>query len=404
MRRGRTRGFVVTLISQRPAVLHKNVLSQANTLIAMQLTASQDRKAAELWIKGQADVETGKRVLADLPKLKQGIGYVWSPQYELLERARFPMITTADTSATPKHDEVALEPPDPPSYAGEFPELTDLEADPLDDDEPLRCRGRGRKRGRTALQQIDKASAENIDAARVAAFREGRAMGVDEGRAEGRRAALLALRTPVFALRDGIVALAIQVETIAAAATPAATNPPKPATGAVATSPARRPIAATPGPEASVPDATVRILATLACRYPAKFTVAEWAALAGMARKGGAWTRHYRLLKSERLIEEIDGAVRATPAAFEVCGAVPEAAATREDLIRLWHEKLGGSTERVLRALIEVPQHGLDREGIAVAAGMVPRGGAFGRMLRGLVRNDLVEQRGRLYFAGRIFA
>jgi len=34
VRRGRVRGFRVTLITQRPAVLHKNVLTQANSLIA----------------------------------------------------------------------------------------------------------------------------------------------------------------------------------------------------------------------------------------------------------------------------------------------------------------------------------------------------------------------------------
>ena len=45
VRRGRIRGFVPWLISQRPAVLHKDVLSQADVLISMKLTSSQDRKA-----------------------------------------------------------------------------------------------------------------------------------------------------------------------------------------------------------------------------------------------------------------------------------------------------------------------------------------------------------------------
>ncbi len=45
VRRGRVRGFVPWLITQRPAVVHKDVLSQADILIAMKLTASQDRDA-----------------------------------------------------------------------------------------------------------------------------------------------------------------------------------------------------------------------------------------------------------------------------------------------------------------------------------------------------------------------
>jgi uncharacterized protein len=43
VRRGRVRGFIPWLITQRPAVVHKDVLSQADILVAMKLTASQDR-------------------------------------------------------------------------------------------------------------------------------------------------------------------------------------------------------------------------------------------------------------------------------------------------------------------------------------------------------------------------
>jgi DNA helicase HerA-like ATPase len=38
--RGRVRGFVPWLITQRPAVLHKDVLSQADVLVSMKLTSS----------------------------------------------------------------------------------------------------------------------------------------------------------------------------------------------------------------------------------------------------------------------------------------------------------------------------------------------------------------------------
>jgi hypothetical protein len=45
VRRGRIRGFIPWLITQRPAVLSKDVLSQVDGLVAFKLTASQDRKA-----------------------------------------------------------------------------------------------------------------------------------------------------------------------------------------------------------------------------------------------------------------------------------------------------------------------------------------------------------------------
>jgi uncharacterized protein len=105
VRRGRVRGFIPWLITQRPAVVHKDVLSQADILIAMKLTASQDRDAIGAWIEGQADRQEGKRILGDLPRLQRGEGYVWAPGHALLKRVAFPPIRTFDSSRTPKRGE-----------------------------------------------------------------------------------------------------------------------------------------------------------------------------------------------------------------------------------------------------------------------------------------------------------
>jgi hypothetical protein len=105
VRRGRVRGFRPWMITQRPAELHKSVLSQANTLIAMQLTAPQDRDAIGAWIEGQADRDEGKKILANLPKLKKGEGWIWSPSHDVLKRAKFPAIKTFDSSRTPEEGE-----------------------------------------------------------------------------------------------------------------------------------------------------------------------------------------------------------------------------------------------------------------------------------------------------------
>ena len=52
------------------------MLSQADILIAMKLTASQDRDAIGGWIEGQADRQDSKRILGNLPRLRQGEGYL----------------------------------------------------------------------------------------------------------------------------------------------------------------------------------------------------------------------------------------------------------------------------------------------------------------------------------------
>lgn len=101
---GRSRGLRVTLISQRPAKMHKDSLTQVHSLIAMRLIAPQDRAAVEDWIADQADPRRGKEIIASLPSMKTGEGYLWAPELGILEKMKFPKITTFDSSSTPDGD------------------------------------------------------------------------------------------------------------------------------------------------------------------------------------------------------------------------------------------------------------------------------------------------------------
>ena len=105
VRRGRVRGFVPWLITQRPAVLNKDVLSQADILVSMKLTSSQDRAALGRWLDGQAGRGAERRILAELPQLARGEGFLWAPSDGVLTRVRFPAIRTFDSSRTPQRDE-----------------------------------------------------------------------------------------------------------------------------------------------------------------------------------------------------------------------------------------------------------------------------------------------------------
>lgn len=107
VRRGRVRGFIPWLISQRPAVLNKNVLSQVDGLLAFKLTASQDRDALDAWIEGQADKAQGKAIKDALPTFQVGEGVVWLPGQGILERRPFPEKVTFDSSRKPKRGEKA---------------------------------------------------------------------------------------------------------------------------------------------------------------------------------------------------------------------------------------------------------------------------------------------------------
>jgi len=108
-RRGRQRGFRLWSITQRPARLNKDVLSMASALVLMRIRGPQDRAAAEEWVKGHGTKDEVKLVVDGLAGLEIGQGFVYAPDVELLEKVRFPMIQTLDTSRTPKAGEARVE-------------------------------------------------------------------------------------------------------------------------------------------------------------------------------------------------------------------------------------------------------------------------------------------------------
>lgn len=105
VRRGRVKGFIPWLITQRPAVLSKDILSQADGIVALKLTSSQDRDAIGAWIEGQADKGEGRAILASLPTKQRGEGVLWIPALGILREVAFPKKATFDSSRTPKRGE-----------------------------------------------------------------------------------------------------------------------------------------------------------------------------------------------------------------------------------------------------------------------------------------------------------
>ncbi len=190
VRRGRVRGFVPWLITQRPAVLHKDVLSQADILVSMKLTSSQDRQALGRWIEGQADRADGRRILAELPQLGRGEGTLWAPSHGVLTRVRFPLIRTFDSSRTPQRDESVATPRrlaavDVSALAAALAEMgastSDWDVDPV---RGRRERASGLER---RLRQLDRELA--VTRTRMAGMEaEAAAMRARLGQAEGRDA------------------------------------------------------------------------------------------------------------------------------------------------------------------------------------------------------------------------
>lgn len=188
---GRSRGLRIVLITQRPAKLHKDSLTQVETLIALRLIAPQDRRAVEEWIKDNADDVQGKAVISSLAALKTGSAWLWAPELGVLERVTFPKIRTLDSGRAPDGTEISgqvLAAIDRDAIAARLKAV----AQEAIDNDPKRLRARIAELEREAKRPKELA----VDADLLARMRQ-------EGFDEGKREALRLHRE----LRDRLVAV-----------------------------------------------------------------------------------------------------------------------------------------------------------------------------------------------------
>jgi uncharacterized protein len=85
-------------------------LVETNTggLPLLGVTFPQDRDAVKAWVDGNADRDQARKVYDSLAKLPVGEGWIWAPDYDLLEHVKFPAIRTLDASKTPKAGDVRI--------------------------------------------------------------------------------------------------------------------------------------------------------------------------------------------------------------------------------------------------------------------------------------------------------
>lgn len=111
VRRGRSKGIGVTLITQRSAVISKNVLSQVDTLFVMNMVSPADIGAVEDWMKRSVKATHLNTCLGHLPNLSPGVAYYMcsgaNPKFRKFNvRKRL----TFDSSRTPKPGEDIIKP------------------------------------------------------------------------------------------------------------------------------------------------------------------------------------------------------------------------------------------------------------------------------------------------------
>ena len=109
VRRGRIRGIGCTLITQRPQVLNKDVLTQADMLTTLGMNHPKDLGAIGDWVAVHGDPAKAKEMIASLPSLPKGDAWIWNPAADIFKRVTIRKRRTFDSGKTPKSGERPVE-------------------------------------------------------------------------------------------------------------------------------------------------------------------------------------------------------------------------------------------------------------------------------------------------------
>lgn len=393
VRRGRSSGIGVMLISQRAASVNKDVLTQIEMLVAHRHTSPQDRKALEEWIKLNDTEGVQSEFLKSLAKLEMGEAWFWSPgMLGVFERVQVDKRKTFDSSATPKPGESIT----PPTKVAEIDmnALRDSLAETIreaEENDPKKLKAeiaKLRKEIDNREPVIDQAA---IDAAVADATNRHRME--DARKREHLEAAAEQLREVAASLEALTVTDEPDEET-----RPVVT--PSPAPRAVA----RAPRAAT----AVIADIELKpyhhdLLAVLLDRSPIPTPRAMLATLANKSKKSSAFAPRLRDLVNAGLATESDRGYLATDAAQAACPDYRPAPELGRAALDYWLSKHPAYESSLLRVLADAHPREMDKAGIGESAEKSTTSSAFAPALRNLVELGHVEKDGDYYKAADFF-
>lgn len=107
VRLGRQKGLGITMISQRAALINKNILSQAGTFWLFRTVWKADVDTISALVGEVEGPEMASEMRQDLPVQETGTAWVWSPQdLKLFKKVKIRERTTYHAGATPEMGEI----------------------------------------------------------------------------------------------------------------------------------------------------------------------------------------------------------------------------------------------------------------------------------------------------------
>lgn len=371
VRRGRIKGFRVMLITQRPAVIHKNVLTQANTLIAMRLTAPQDRKAIEAWVEGNADAGQAKAVMGSLARLQRGEGWVWAPEHDVLERVTFPAISSFDSSRAPEDGEEMAQPQAMTVDYAPLRALLEVEA------VPSRAANISKH---SVAPTVD--IGQQLKAAEQAGYERGYQAGARAGYEAGWGDAWQQIQAAIEKART---APAHAPPEAAATSVPERVEQLRNYEEAEAIR-ERVPRTADGGRLSKAE----RLVLTALAQYPAGRSRTQVAILTGYASSGGGFNNALSSLRTKQWIDGAGDLLRITGEGRKALGPFTPLPRGRA-LLQHWLGQLSKAERKALEELASVYPRTLSKEQLAHRAGYEPNGGGFNNALSRLRTLELIR-------------
>lgn len=110
VRRGGVYGLGVTLISQRPALVNKDVLTQCAVLMALRASAPEDQDPIFDKVSRNGTQEQVSAIKKSLASLSMGEAWYFEPDRDIFKKIKIRERHTFNSSATPKPGVAAIEP------------------------------------------------------------------------------------------------------------------------------------------------------------------------------------------------------------------------------------------------------------------------------------------------------
>lgn len=388
VRRGRIRGLGMTMITQRPAVLNKNVLTQAEILITLQMTGPQDRKAIDAWVQGHGTIEERDELLASLAGLQKGQAWIWSPSLlNVFKLVQIRRRETFDSSKTPEMGEHRTEPERfaPVDLAALQQEMAaTIEQAKAEDPKELRKEiARLKRELQDRPAEIEQVEVEKVVEVPVLSGKQ---------LAEWSEAVEKMQRTATF-----ISNLADNVEhALNKVADRPVPNPKPPTqigsikltTPTVRTSAPRREPPVEPSSDLSKGE---RAVLSVLAQYPQGRTISQLAILSGYRISGG-FRNTLSSLRTRGAIEGGNtGVMSITSAGLDELGTW-DPLPTGTALVEYWKGSLSKGEAAILQALVDVYPEGLTIDDLAERTGYQVSGG-FRNMLSKLRTIELIQGR-----------